>query len=194
MRLSRKISLSCAGVGLALAMIAVAPHRAEANPYFAQQSGRDCAACHQPGREPEGPAGLNPAGLAFLDAYKRCNYQIVCALTSQPPVAPAPTFTTAPTYPQQAPSYPQPAPAYQPAPYYPQAAPTYHYGKAKFEDFCFGNSYFAVRVGGNPNHIVRFKLDLGSKVHIELPDGSTFASQCGGFPSTNGNFHPVTYE
>lgn len=175
MRLSRKISLCCAGFGLALVMIAVAPHRAQANPYFAQQSGRDCAACHQPGREPEGAAGLNPAGLAFLDAYKRCNYQIVCALTSQPPVTPAPSY-----------------PSYQPSPYYPQAALSY--GKAKFKDFCFGNSYFAVRVGGNPNHIIRFKLDLGSKVHIELPDGSTFVSQCGGFPSTNGNFHSVTFE
>ena len=179
MRLSWKKSLSCAGFVLALAMVAGTPHRAEANPYFAQQSGRDCSACHQPGREPEGAAGLNPGGLAFFDAYKRCNYQIVCALTSQPPVTPAPTFSTVPSYPQ-------------PAPYYPQAAPSY--GKAKFEDFCFGNSYFVVRVGGAPNHLVRFKLDLGSKVHVELPGGSTFVSQCGGYPSTNGMFHPVTYE
>jgi hypothetical protein len=171
--------------------MASAPHRAEANPYFAQQSGKDCSACHQPGREPEGPAGLNPSGLAFFDAYKRCNYQIVCALTSSPAPAPAPAFNGPPAYPQQpAPYYPQ----QQPAPYYPQAAPSYHYGKAKFEDFCFGNSYFVVRVAGAPNHLIRFKLDLGSKVHIELPDGSTFASQCGGYPSPNGATNPVGFD
>jgi hypothetical protein len=210
MRLSWKNLVACAGLVLALMTLTAAPQRAEATPLFAQQTGKDCSTCHQPGRELEGPAGLNPTGTTFLDTYKRCNYQITCALAALPALAPPQTFNgtsgpqpaapypsylqPAPAYPQPAPAYPQAAPAYQPAPYYPQAAPSYHYGKAKFEDFCFGNSYFVVRVAGAANHLVRFKLDLGSKVHIELPDGSTFASQCGGFPSPNGATNPVGFD
>jgi hypothetical protein len=40
---------------------------ADANPFFARQTGQPCVACHQPGQEQRGASGLNSTGLAFKD-------------------------------------------------------------------------------------------------------------------------------
>lgn len=64
---------------------------------------------------------------------------------------------------------------------------------AKFEDSCGGQSFFIIRRGGS-NQIIRFRLDLGEKVHFWLPAGSTFAQQCGDYPSENSFFNLVRFE
>ncbi len=75
-----------AGVSCALATLAL-PGIAEANPFFAKQSGLGCSGCHQPGQEEAGVKGLNPAGLAF----KNCGYKTGC---SAPPAPVAKTSET----------------------------------------------------------------------------------------------------
>ncbi|HEY5208431.1 MAG TPA: hypothetical protein VIJ42_03185 [Stellaceae bacterium] len=64
--MSRIAGVTFAGaVLLALAMLC-APSPSRANPFFAQQTGQPCSACHLPGQEPAGRDGLNPTGLGFL--------------------------------------------------------------------------------------------------------------------------------
>lgn len=49
---------------------------AEANPFFATQTGKACADCHLSGQEQRGVQGLNGAGLAF----KNCGFQLNCTV------------------------------------------------------------------------------------------------------------------
>lgn len=107
----------------AVLMLGFASEQADANPYWAQQTGKPCAACHYGGRETEGRAGLNPTGQAFLN----CGYHFPsafggCGGAAAP--APAPQYQYAPSYQyppsyqyQYPPTYQQP-PAYQASPYY----------------------------------------------------------------------------
>ena len=83
-----------------------------------------------------------------------------------------------------------------PNPYIPVYADTraVHYGFAKYQDHCFGSSYFIIRPGGSSRGEIRFHLGLGEIAHFELPDGSTSASACGGYPSENGGWDSVDFE
>ena len=94
-----------ASAAIAWAAVAFVPGKADANPYWAQQTGQSCATCHYGGREREGRGGLNPTGQRFL----ACGYHFQCGA---PP----------PQYPPQ-PQYQQPYQPYQPQyqqPYQPQ--------------------------------------------------------------------------
>ena len=74
--------VAVAGVSCAAAL--ALPGIAEANPFFAKQTGQGCGTCHLPGQEEAGPKGLNPAGMAF----KNCGYKTGCS------AAPAPVAAT----------------------------------------------------------------------------------------------------
>ncbi|MBV8407981.1 MAG: hypothetical protein JOY64_10160 [Alphaproteobacteria bacterium] len=71
------------GAVAVVCLIAAAGDTAEANPFFAQQTGRACADCHNPGQEQRGVQGLNATGLAFKD----CGFKFGCT-------APAPAAKT----------------------------------------------------------------------------------------------------
>jgi hypothetical protein len=59
----------------ALVLVGATIGIAEANPFFASQTGKNCVDCHIPGQEQRGVQGLNGAGQAF----KNCGFQANCA-------------------------------------------------------------------------------------------------------------------
>lgn len=66
---------------------------------------------------------------------------------------------------------------------------------AKFEGTCSGTTgYFVVREGGWPNHVIRFTLGSGQKIHFQLPLNSTYANGCGNWPGTNASYSPIVFE
>lgn len=88
MRKSWKPASIAAALGVSCALAAMAlPKMADANTFFANQTGLSCTGCHQPGQEERGPAGLNSAGLAF----KSCGYKVGCGSAAPPPPAPPTT-------------------------------------------------------------------------------------------------------
>jgi hypothetical protein len=77
---STRATVAALALGWAIAGVGSA---VEANPFFAQQTGRSCADCHNPGQEQKGVQGLNATGQAF----KNCGFKLGCA-------APAPAAKT----------------------------------------------------------------------------------------------------
>lgn len=71
--------VAAAGVSCALATLGLSGI-AQANPFFAKQTGLGCSGCHHPGQEEAGVKGLNPAGLAF----KNCGYKSGCGAPPAP--------------------------------------------------------------------------------------------------------------
>ena len=59
-------------------------------------------------------------------------------------------------------------------------------GMARFTDQCSGNTFVVIRVAGSPGDLIRFELKNGHTVHFDLPPGSTYALQCGGYVGPNG--------
>lgn len=86
MRKSWKFAAVAAALGVSCALATV-PGIAEANTFFANQTGLSCTGCHQPGQEERGPAGLNAGGLAF----KSCGYKVGCSSAAPPAPVPATT-------------------------------------------------------------------------------------------------------
>jgi len=76
------------------------------------------------------------------------------------------------------------------APAFAQAPPVY--GMARFKATCDG--YYVVLVGGNPNNYTRFRLGSGMVMEVKLPQGSTYASACGGWPGAQTQFKYVKFE
>jgi hypothetical protein len=76
------------------------------------------------------------------------------------------------------------------APAFAQAPPVY--GTARFKANCDG--YYVVLVGGNPNNYARFRLGAGMSVDVKLPQGTTYASACGGWPSAQTQLKYVKFE
>ena len=164
----RRASLYLGTAALAGLLSALQP--AAANPFFQDQTHLQCSACHQPGREKDGEAGLNPFGMAFMDCGdKQPNADLSCPggppLTNRKKSASAADGTTR----TQA-------------------------GMAKFEDSCDSGDYYIIRIGGSPSNAVRFMLKNGHKVHIEVPVDSTYASQCGGFAGADGQYEYINLE
>jgi hypothetical protein len=158
---------------------------ASANPAFDDASGgKPCSACHQSGREAEIPTGLNSTGMTVYLAFQSngpCHMKIGCAVQAAfPSYSPAPSPNP-------------PAPYVQPQPYSPaptQAASFLY----RFYDHCvLAGSYFVVRLGGSPTREARFLLKNGHEIRMDIPDGSLWASSCGGWPGANATFkmaHP----
>ena|ERR1700761_1099788 len=67
-------------------------------------------------------------------------------------------------------------------------------GLAKFESSCFGDAYFVVRISGYPDNPLRFTLGIGQKIHFQIPRGSTYAVNCGGWPGNNSSWNSVNFE
>lgn len=79
MRRNIKTILALAAGGLVLAAAT-----ASANTFFANQTGKSCTDCHNPGQEQLGPRGLNNYGSAFKNCgYKDCAGQAAPAATSE---------------------------------------------------------------------------------------------------------------
>ena len=81
-----KFAAVAAALGVSCALTTL-PGIAEANIFFANQTGLSCTGCHQPGQEEKGPAGLNSGGLAF----KSCGYKVGCVSAAPPAPVPATT-------------------------------------------------------------------------------------------------------
>jgi hypothetical protein len=116
---------------------------------------------------------------------------------AQPQQQPSPYPQSAP-YPQSQPQpqpyqqqqpYPQPQPYAQPQLYQPPSGPKIY----TFTDSscAFSKSYFVVRLGNDPNNVMRFYLKNSHSVRVRGPYGTTFAMACGGWPNENGNFSAV---
>lgn len=67
-------------------------------------------------------------------------------------------------------------------------------GMARFTDQCSGNTFVVIRVAGSPGDLIRFELKNGHTVHFDLPPGSTYALQCGGYVGPNGNYSYLNVE
>jgi hypothetical protein len=76
------------------------------------------------------------------------------------------------------------------APAFAQAPPVY--GMARFTSDC--DAYVVVLVGGDPNNYARFRLGSGMTVNVKLPQGTTFAKTCGGWPTPQTQFKYVKFE
>ncbi len=104
------------------------PLASSANPYFAQQTGQPCTACHQPGQESAGLAGLNPTGQSF----RACGEQPSClrAPYSQQ------QYGQQPYQPNPQPSYQQPYPQqpYGQQPYQPNTQLPAQAGSRRFDN------------------------------------------------------------
>jgi len=169
-----KTALSGGVFAAALASLALMPRAASANPFFAQQTSQNCGVCHVAGREEEGRNALTPAGQSFFQAFNGCGSNMQCAMSRWSPFPPPPQ------------------PNYNAAPQ-PNNVP--ETGFAKYHDFCFGQgSFFAIRIRGNPNGQMRFKLVNGHEIEIVVTVDSTWLSHCGGWPDDNEPWKPVTIE
>ncbi len=184
MAIHRSMSRAALVLGASLS-VAVIP--ASATPFFATQTGKDCVACHQAGRESDGKASLNPMGQAFL----QCGFKFDCSTN---PVAP-PWTPTAPPRPIPAP--PRPMPTQPPAPH-PSSqsipSPMGPLRPATFHDFCTtDDSYFFIDTG--VSHLSRLSFVLKNRHHVTLflPAGASFSSACGHFPQ-DGKKNPVTFD
>lgn len=67
-------------------------------------------------------------------------------------------------------------------------------GMARFTDNCSGNTFVIIRVAGSPGDLIRFELKNGHTVHFEVPPGSTYALQCGGYVGNYANYGYLTVE
>lgn len=67
-------------------------------------------------------------------------------------------------------------------------------GMARFTDQCSGNTFVIIRVAGSPGDLIRFELKNGHTVHFDLPPGSTYALQCGGYAGPNGTYSYLNVE
>jgi hypothetical protein len=67
-------------------------------------------------------------------------------------------------------------------------------GMAKFQSSCFGDAYYVVRISGYPDNPLRFTLGIGQKIHFQIPRGSTYAVNCGGWPGNNTSWNSVNFE
>jgi len=130
-----------------------------ASPFFAQQTGKDCVACHQPGREADGKAGLNPMGQAFL----QCGFKFDC---STPPVTPPKPIT--PVL--------RPVSPVVPSPVGPLKAATFR------DDCASDDSYFMINTGVSRPSRMSFVIKNRHHVTLLLPPGATFAMACGRAP------------
>lgn len=75
MRINWRSGALFGALGLVTAVVmAATPQSARANPYFQQQTGLACSACHLSGQENIGEQGLNPVGRAF----KACGFKLGC--------------------------------------------------------------------------------------------------------------------
>jgi hypothetical protein len=76
------------------------------------------------------------------------------------------------------------------APAFAQAPPVY--GMVRFTSNC--DAYVVVLVGGDPNNYARFRLGSGTVIDIKLPQGTTFAKTCGGWPAAQTQFKYVKFD
>jgi hypothetical protein len=67
-------------------------------------------------------------------------------------------------------------------------------GMARFTDKCSGNTFVIIRVAGSPGDLIRFELKNGHTVHFDVPPGSTYALQCGGYAGNYANYGYLTVE
>ncbi|MBS0518220.1 MAG: hypothetical protein JSR90_05980 [Proteobacteria bacterium] len=74
MRRIWKCGLCLMGLGIWGTTTLTLTSPADANTFFANQTGRPCSACHNPGQEEKGVQGLNAAGQAF----KNCGFKFGC--------------------------------------------------------------------------------------------------------------------
>jgi hypothetical protein len=175
------------------AVLVLAPLSALANPFFAEQTGRDCVDCHIKGREREGKASLNPLGVTFMNCgFKFCATQQAAPPVPYPPApgpyppAPGPMPMPAPGPPYSPGPAPGPAPSYNPGPAPGPGQLNGMFRPATFRDFCRnGDSYFYVRTGLTHPSTIAFVLKNNHHVTLMLPTSATFASRCGEFPSAN---------
>jgi len=155
-------------------------------------SGTACMPVSQPGPNPYSQPAPYPQPAPYQQPAPYPQQQ------PSPYPAPGPYSQPAP-YPQPAP-YTQPAPYQQPyqQPYaqpapYPQTQPFQQPGGPrliKFSDSScpFSQSYFVVRLGGDPNNVMRFYLKNSHSIRIHAFPGTTFVMACGGWPNENGNY------
>jgi len=188
MRISTKF-LTLGGLAVcAMGMLFVAVQPAAANSAFAKASAMPCSACHEPGRETDAPnSGFTANGQTVYSAFTgSCNYHMDCAISAAFGNSPSPTpsYNAQPNFNSQRNFNSQPNYNSQPS----YSGGGYRTNLVKFTDGCIvGGSYFTVLPGGNQPPL-RFKLENGHKVHIELPPGATFATSCGGWPAANAQF------
>ncbi|HEY4124779.1 MAG TPA: hypothetical protein VGM36_09205 [Rhizomicrobium sp.] len=67
-------------------------------------------------------------------------------------------------------------------------------GMARFTDNCSGNTFVIIRVAGSPADLIRFELKNAHTVHFDVPPGSTYALQCGGYAGNYANYSYLTVE
>jgi hypothetical protein len=60
-------------------------------------------------------------------------------------------------------------------------------GFTTFRDGCRGNGapFILLRLAGQPSNTVKLVLEHDMRVHVFVPKGSTYAQECGGFPTGN---------
>lgn len=61
-------------------------------------------------------------------------------------------------------------------------------GYATFHDRCGPNEgapYISIRWRGDINEVMKFTMERGGSIHIQVPRGSTFARGCGGYAPGN---------
>lgn len=155
------------------AALALGPTVAAATPLFALQTGKDCVACHEAGRELEGKASLNPMGQAFL----QCGFKFDCSTAPGPRPSPTPSFRPV-----------QPVQPDQPV------QPSGQLFPSTFNDTCrHDDTYVTVMPGvGSPSRF-SFVLKNNHQVTIMLPRTATFASACGHYPSSGDQRRMVSF-
>jgi hypothetical protein len=175
MRRLKNYYATWAGAAAAALLAVSLPHHAAANTAFADATTTDpsnptpCSACHYRGRESEGRQGLNQVGQQF---FFNCRINAAHDCHTLPQLANLPVTPT-----------PGPAPA-------PQSG----FQTARFKDVCqSGDSYYAVQPGDG-GHKILFELKKFHRVHLLLPEGSTYALSCGTWPAAADAMRPVEFE